>query len=250
MLELFTGSGYESIGEALAPVRSGFTDALAGAGEGPHRNALTIAGTELRVDQVRGIASMVGGADGWTERAGKQLIRNDTRQGRLFLAYVVGTGRYLSADDFELILTRICRGAMHAIREMDVAQLVNMVVAEPIHDPARALPVWVTVALKLASGRGDDYFTQEIPELATGYDQLYAEIPAGAEFADALLPQASRPLEPTLPRYEARLLSSVLPSTAEEVARLSTDGEREAAFAAHEPELVAYVREHLLSRVD
>jgi hypothetical protein len=222
--ELFLG--HAAIGEALDAARRGFKSALQGAGAGPNGNAFTIAGTELRVDQVRGIASMVGGAAGWTERNGKQLIRNDTPLGRTFLAYVVGSGRYLTADDVELLLAKIAQGDLRGTREPDVAQFVNMAVAEPLHDPRTERPIWVTAAHKLASGHGDDYFTQEIPGLVTCYDPLHAEIPAGAQFADGLRPESCRPLEPTLEQYKTRLSTEVGP-----------DGE-------------TYVREHLLSRVD
>ena len=217
MSDLFEGR--DDIRQAIAAIRSAFEGALEG------DNSFTVAGTQLRADQVRGIASMVGGDDTWSERQGRRLIRNDTMLGRAFLGYGVGAGRYLSASDFARILAGIVSGDLGMTRESDLAQFVNMVAAEPRHDPRTEPLIWATVAARLANGEGDRYFSQEIPGLVTAYDPLHDEIPAGAQLAEGLLPSSSHPSEPTLERYEARLRAEL--------------GE----------DLDGYVREHLVSRV-
>lgn len=238
-------SGHEPVGEAIASLQSRFADAAAGNGEGAYGNGITLGPNELLVDQVRGIASIPGRPDDWTDRDGRRLVRNDTEVGRLMLAYVVGPTRLLSANDFVQILTWLAGGARTAIREDDLAQFVNLVAAEPARDPGRTLPVWVAAAYKLATSAGREHFARKIPGLASGHDELYAEIPPGASHSEDLQPASE---EPTLAAYKARLLASALPDTAGEVQRLSTDEDREAAFEAHTPELEAYVRENLLSR--
>jgi len=212
-------AAHETIGAAVAGVQDAFAAALEGDGE------LTVAGAGLRVDQVRGIASMRGAQDGWTERDGKRSIRNDTPLGRAFLAYVVGAGRHLTSNAFEQLLTALVRADLRDAEKADLAQFVNLVAAEPLRDPRTELPVWAAVARHLAAGRGTAYFSQEIPELRTSYDPLHAEIAPGAQLAEPLLPEAHAPLEPTLERYEARL-------------RAEAGGDLE-----------GYVREHLLARV-
>jgi hypothetical protein len=217
--------GFERIAETIAAIRARFEDALAGRGEGEAGNGLTVDGIDLRVDQVRRIANTPGGPHNWAERDGLLLMRNDTPPGRIFLSYVVGAERYLSAADFEHILTRVRAAEQSVLREADVAQFVNMAVAEPLHD-ARAEPaIWGTVARRLASGRTREYFPGDIPELLTSFDALHAEIPPGADYADALRPQAFHPLEPTLDAY---------------LERLRTDAGTD---------LASYVAEHLLARV-
>jgi hypothetical protein len=203
MTDLF--AGHDDIRDAIAAVRAAFDGALEG------DNAFTVGDTELRADQVRGIASMVGGDETWVEREGKRLIRNDTLLGRAFLGYGVGAGRYLSAADFARILDAIVQGDLAMTREPDLAQFVNMVAAEPRHDPRTEPLIWATAAVKLAEGEGEAYFSQEIPGLVTSYDPLHAEIPEGAQLAEGLLPASSHPVEPTLERYEAHLRAELGP---------------------------------------
>ena len=197
--------GHEAIGSTIAAIRADFEAAVDGRGEGEGGNGLTVDGIELRVDQVRGVANTPGGQGNWAERDGRLQMRNDTAAGRVFLSYVVGAERYLSAADFEHILTRVCAAEEAVLRESDVAQFVNMVAAEPIHDPRSEIAVWGAVAVKLASGRPRERFPAEIPELVTSFDALHAEIPPGADYADVLRPEAFHPVEPTLEAYAARL---------------------------------------------
>jgi hypothetical protein len=197
--------GHDEVATTIAAIRTDFEAALAGRGEGEGANGLTVDGIELRVDQVRGVANTPGGAHNWAERDGRLLMRNDDVAGRVFLSYVVGAERYFSAADFEHILARVCAAERSVMRESDVAQFVNMVVAEPLHDARSELAVWGAVAVKLGAGRPRERFPAEIPELVTSFDPLHAEIPAGADFADVLKPEAFHPLEPTLEAYTARL---------------------------------------------
>jgi hypothetical protein len=211
--------GHEAIGRTIAAIRGDFEAAMAGRGDGEAANGLTVDGIELRVDQVRGVANTPGGAESWAERDGRLLMRNDTAAGRVFLSYVVGAERYLSAADFEHILTRVCAAEESVLRESDVAQFVNMVVAEPIHDARSEIAVWGAVARKLASGRTNERFPADIPELVTSFDPLHAEIPPGADYANVLRPEAFHPLEPTLERYTARLAAEAGESLEEYVRR-------------------------------
>jgi hypothetical protein len=227
----FDNGSQPAVEEALVTLRRDFERALAGTGGGPRGNALTVREREVRVDQVRGIASIVSDPPCWSERDGRQLIRTDTRLGRLTLAYVVGNRRYLNAENFARVLGYV-GGAAQRIFSADLAQFVNLAVVEPGRDSRRELPVWVTAAYKVATGQELDYFAQEIPELLTDHDPLYADVPESAEYADALLPGATRPVEPTLERYRARLLGQVLPNA-------------KGDWFAHTRELEAYAREHL-----
>lgn len=211
--------GHDEVGQTIAAIRADFEAAMAGRGEGEGGNGLTVDGIELRVDQVRGVANTPGGAHNWAKRHGRLLMRNDDAAGRVFLSYVVGAERYLSAADFEHILVRVCAAEESVMRESDVAQFVNMVVAEPIHDDRSELAVWGAVAVKLASSRPRDRFPAEIPELVTSFDPLHDEIPGDADFADVLRPAAFHPLEPTLPAYTARLAAEAAEPLEEHVRR-------------------------------
>ncbi len=237
MLALFSDPAYDGMRVALEAVQRDFAHAVTARND----NALTIAGTELRVDQVRRIASIPGDPETWITRHGRRLIGNDTRLGRLTLAYVVGSRRYLTAEGFRDVLARLTRDP-ERMPASDLAQFVNLVAAEPAHDPAGELPIWLTVAHDLVPDRGRDYFAQDIPGLLTDHDPLHAEIPEQADYADPLRPGATRPREPTLPRYKAYLLDVVA-----DVSGLATDKDRDSAFAAHSDELEAYVRDQLVS---
>jgi hypothetical protein len=217
MSDLF--ADHDRIRQTVERVREAYEEALQG------EDRFTLGDTELRTDQMRGIASMVGGPESWTERDGKAMIRNDSLVGRALLGYGVGTGRYLSANDFADILDRLVRDDLGMTREPDLAQFVNLVAAEPRRDPRTEPLIWATAAHKLATGQGEAYFSQEIPGLLTTFDPLHAEIPPNSQLAEGLLPEASHPAEPDLERYEARLRAEV------------------------GPDLGAYVREHLLSRI-
>ena len=236
MLRVLSDPRFATLEAALGSLRQRFADAVAGQGGAPDGNTLAVGPTEIRVDQVRRIAAMVAGPHCWTHRDGLWLARNDEPGCRMHLAYVVGRSRLFSAGDFVHVLTLLGAGGTRHMRSDDLAMFVNLVVAEPGHDPACELPIWVAVAHELASGEGDDeQLAQRIPELITGHDPLHAEIPEGAEYAEPLLPESETPLEPTLRRYEARLLSEVLPGAT-------------GPFAAHRDALEAYVGEHVLSR--
>jgi len=226
----------EPLADALTALGESFTKAAAGSGDGPHGNGFSGGESGVFVDQVRCLATSDREDDSWTRRDGRHLLRNDTVAGRLALAYIVGGRRYLSADTFGLILEDVANRATARIPAGDFAQFVKLAVAEPYRDPARELPIWVTVAHKLASGKGRDYFSQEIPQLATDHDPLYAEIPPAALYSESLVPGASQPVAPTFDGYTAHLLKEVLPGA---------DG----GFSAHADALEAYVAEHLLSRL-
>ena len=239
MLALFSDPAYDRMRAVLEAVQRDFARALSSRDD----NALTIADAELRVDQVRGIASIPCNPETWIVRDGRRLIRTDTRLGRLTLATVVGGRRYLTVEGFWYVLWRLTHDP-GPIPESEVAQFVNLVAAEPADEPDRELPIWLTVAHDLASHRKREYSAQNIPGLLTDHDPLHAEIPEHAPYADALLPDATRPREPTLPRYKAYLLHAVAG-----VEGLATDDEREAAFAAHADRLEAYVVDHLVAPV-
>jgi hypothetical protein len=278
----------------LAAIRSDFAAALAGYGDGEAGNRLLVGhdGTiELWVDQVRGLAFMGHNDVCWTVRDGRHVVRNDETRCRAYLGYSVGGDRLFSAEDAAHIVTRLCRGTLVATRESDVASFVNLFVREPMLRPDVELVMWVSAAERLASSHGREYFLTEIPGLSSAFDVLHDEIPPGAQFGDGLRPigtatvppapspanispsgvgrhgtvtgrKPAAPIEPTLPRYQARVLARVLPTLANEVEALLTapTGEDEASgteidaactqlFDEHANELRAFLRERLLDRV-
>ncbi|MDQ4033975.1 MAG: hypothetical protein M3332_17725 [Actinomycetota bacterium] len=238
----------EAICEALRAVRREFAEALDATSQSG--NALTVLATDLRVDQLRSIVSSAGGPVYWAQRDGRRYISTATAVGQIFLGFIVGNKRFMVADDFVENLVDLCleqprRFAM----EMDIANFINLTVVEAYHHPEHELTIWVTLAHKLATGRGEDDLFRDLPGLMTEYDILYREMPPDALYAENLLPGARPASAESMPRYQARLLASVLPALTEQVSALATNEERAALFAAHEPELREYVRAHVFPRV-
>jgi hypothetical protein len=228
-------AGYEPLGEALACVRRTFEAARSGAD-----NAFSLLEADFCVDQVRGVVVTAGRPEDWTERDGRRLLRNDDRVTRSFMGLYLGSSAYLSARQFAGLVADLCRGHQRQLSpEPNIAAFVNVTVVQARHDPGHELPVWVTVASRLASGRENENILAAIPELVVAHDPLFAEIPADASAAEHLRPRPSE----TMARYEARLLSDVL---GQDVSGLGTDAERKAAFTARTDEFEAYVRTHLL----
>lgn len=231
---------------ALDRVRADFERALAG--EGTDGNGFTVLHTPLRADQVRGIASSVGGDVCWRQSSGKRLLGNDTIGVRLFLGFLVGSKRHFRADGFVELLAELCRPEpRHYPPEPYLAQFVNLTAVEAHHHPERELVVWVTVAHKLATGHPADNLYADLPDLVTDHDMLCSEIPPGAPYSENLLPDPAR--TDTMPRYQARLLAEVLPRLADRAATLATDEERAAIFAEHAGELRSYADAEIFPRV-
>ena len=228
-------AGYDSLGEAMASMRRSFEAALSGTD-----NAFSLLDGEFCVDQVRGIVVTPPRPEDWIERAGRRLIRNDDRGTRVWMGLFLGSRAYLSACQFAGLVADLDRGRQQVFSpEENIAAFANVTVAQACVDPGHELPVWVTVASWLATGRDDENILAAIPELLVAQDPLFAEIPPSAPDAEHLRPRPSQ----TMARYKARLLSDVL---REDVSSLDTDAERDAAFTARTAELEAYVRTHLL----
>lgn len=237
----------QRVDEALRTARADFSCALLNQ---PDDASFSFLGTELCVDQVREIAISGGDPDEWATRNGKRYVSTVAWTGPSLLRLAVGRDRSMFPDSFAQFLADLCVGRPQwPAGESITASFVNLAVAEPLARPEHELPILVTVAHKLAEGTTSDNLHDVLPDLLTCYDVIHDEIPPGAPRADGLLPGASAVWSDTMPEYQMRLLSDVLPQSKNAIAAVSTNAERVELFVSYDKELRQYVRNHLYGKV-
>lgn len=221
--------------EVLQHLRADFRRVLAVREQGAHK--FRAFGAELYVDQCRElVADGTGYPDAWVFREGKWTISTSSELDQGVLALVVGSNRFLSAEQVflaiaDLLTDRRCRLASSA------AELTNLLVVEGALFPSHEAPLLATIAWCLESSTAQTDLYEGLPNLMTEFDRFYEQLPVDARYAKKLRP---RRVSGDWEAYERELVERLRPTVEGGVPR--SGQEREAL-------LRQYTRDHLFARM-
>lgn len=219
--------------EALQHLRADFRRALAAREKGAHKFGAF--GAELYVDQRRElVADGTGYPDAWVFREGMWTISTSSELDQGVLALVVGSNRYLSAEQVFLSIADLLTARRFRLAS-SAAELTNLLVAEGAVFPSHEAPLLATIAWRLESHAAQTDLYEDLPELVTEFDRYHEQLPVDARYAEKLRPRRSRA---DWEAYERELVARLCPTV--EGAAQRSGPEREAL-------LRQYARQHLFA---